>query len=222
MDSINVDIPELSYFYKMNFDITPALDLEVLAIQQSLVSNSYNTQEEKEFFAANIIVKRVKKGELLLKQDQILKASFHLFKGCVREYYFRNGEEKTSNFYTVGESMYDGWINEGTVRSTLNWECISDGIISVLTFEVEKEMFKRFPRLESLCRIETEKQYSNYKNAANEFFASAPEERYETFMKTKPEIFQLVPLYQIASYLGVKPESLSRIRNRLRSASKVK
>lgn len=191
------------------------IDQELAEVQKSLISSAYNTVEEKEFFAEKIQVKIVKKGELLLREGQIIKASYHLFKGCIREHYLKDGEERTAGFYTAGESL-SGDGNPAPSRVT--WECVADSIVSVFTFEVEKEMFRKFPRLESMCRTETEKQYANFKSGINTFLDSTPEERYDNLLKEKPEIFQFVPLYHIASYLGVKPESLSRIRSRMRKA----
>ncbi|TCD02941.1 Crp/Fnr family transcriptional regulator [Pedobacter psychroterrae] len=206
----------------MKFDNTTDLDQEVLAFRKSLISNDYNTQEEKDFFADKIFVKKVKKGEFLLREGQFLKASYHLFKGCIREYYLKDGEEKTVEFYTAGDSLTVDVNNAHRLPSAVSWECVSESIISIFTFEVEREMFRRFPRLESMCRMEIEKQYSNYKTEVNNYLSSSPGERYENLMKTKPEIFQFVPQYHIASYLGVKPESLSRIRSRLRTSSTYK
>lgn len=200
----------------LNINAEP--DHEVLAIMQLLVSSDDNSPEEKAFFAEYIPVRRIKKGEFILRDDQVLKASYHLFKGSVREYYYKDGEEKTTAFYIAGESLTDDGNKPVQKPSGVNWECVSECIVSVFTFEVEKEMYRRFPRLESLCRMGTEAQYSQYKTEMNLFLSSTPVERYEHLLKTKPEIFQTVPLYQIASYLGIKPESLSRIRNRLRSA----
>ena len=191
-------------------------DQEVLEIIESLSSSNENTQEEKDFFAKWINVKRVKKGVYLLKEGQQISTSYHLFKGCIREYYLRDGEEKTVAFYTSGENLSDGGSKLKEIPSSYSWVCMCECIISIYPFGVEKEMYKRFPRLESPCRMETEKQFSKYRNEISTYLSSSPEERYENLIKTRPELFQLVPLYHIASYLGVKPESLSRIRSRLR------
>lgn len=194
-------------------------DLEVQEITDSLCSSNDNTQEEKDFFRKWIEVRRIKKGVLLLKEGQFINTSYYVFKGCIREYYLKDGEEKTVAFYTAGDIVMDGGTKLDNARSSVNWECVCESIVSVFPLSVEKEMYKRFPRLESFCRIETERQYSKYKQAVNTYLSSSPLERYESLVNTRPEIFQLVPLYHIASYLGVKPESLSRIRNRLRSLS---
>lgn len=192
------------------------VDEELWTIQQSLLQSPYNLPEEKDFFAERIEVRRVPKGEFLIREGQRLFCSYHLFKGCIREYYVKDGEEKTIAFYTVGDSLYDGGDKQNQEPSSVNWETVSECIVSVFTHEVEKEMYRLFPRLESLCRMETEKQYSRYKKTLHHYLDSSPEERYEKLIETKPELFQLVPLYHIASYLGVTPESLSRIRRRMK------
>ena len=191
------------------------IDEELNEIITNLGSSDLS-QEENTFLIHNVEVKRVAKGSLLLKEGQIIKASYYLFKGCVREYYLNDGEEKTVAFYTAGEAPADEGDKKNKIPSSVFWECVSDCIISILPYELEKEMYQRFPRLESQCKTATENEFSNYKKNVNKYLASSAEERYLALLKTKPEIFQLVPLYHIASYLGVKPESLSRIRNRMR------
>jgi len=178
------------------------------------------TKEEAEFISEFIEVKKVEKGTLLLKEGKRATACYHVYKGCIREYNVKDGEEITTEFYTAGDSLSDDASKFSKSPSLLNWECVVDSIVSIVPFEVELEMYKRFPRLETLCLIETEKKFGNFKLAVNNYHSSSPEERYDNLLKTRPEIFELVPLYHIASYLGVKPESLSRIRNRIRFANR--
>ena len=193
------------------------VDAEVEAVINEL-RKSYQTEEEVEFFSETVVVKKVKKGTILLREGQSVKASFFVCKGCVREYYLKDGEDRTVAFYTEGESIRDDEKKATRSASSVTWECVTDCIVTEFQFEDELEMFRRFPRIEAICRIETEKEFARYKDAMVQFLASSPEERYLHLLNTKPHLFQLVPLYQIASYLGVKPESLSRIRNRLRAS----
>jgi CRP-like cAMP-binding protein len=190
-------------------------DLDVMEVINSLADVG-DTQDEKDFFSETRDVRRVAKGTILLREGQINKTSYYLFKGCVREYHLKDGEEKTVLFYTAGETLSDEGDKIERLPSSVNWECVTDCIMSFFPYELEKEMYRRFPRLEAQCKMAAVKEYSNYKKEINNYLASTPGERYEHLIQTKPELFQLVPLYHIASYLGVKPESLSRIRNRLR------
>ncbi|WP_290711737.1 hypothetical protein, partial [Flavihumibacter sp. CACIAM 22H1] len=56
-------------------------DEELEAVRQSLLQSPYNSQEEKDFFAEQIEIRRVPKGEFLCRQGQWLYHSYHLFKG---------------------------------------------------------------------------------------------------------------------------------------------
>lgn len=81
--------------------------------------------------------------------------------------------------------------------------------------EEEQRMFERIPKLESICRVETEKKLGEYQEQLASFITSTPEERYLNLMNTRPQLINRVPQYQLASYLGIKPESLSRIQKRI-------
>ncbi|NOT94245.1 Crp/Fnr family transcriptional regulator [Ferruginibacter sp.] len=194
------------------------VDDEIMNVLNSEEYLNFSTKEEAEFIAEFTEVKKVEKGTLLLKEGKLATTWYYVYKGCIREYCLKDGEEITTEFYTAGDSLSDDTSKFSKSPSLLNWECVVDSIVSVVPFEVQLEMFKRFPRLERLCRIETEKKLGDFKVAVNNYNSSSPVERYDNLLKTRPEIFELVPLYHIASYLGVKPESLSRIRNRIRNA----
>ncbi len=191
---------------------------EIMNVINSEEYLNITTKDEAEFISTYTEIKKVEKGTILLREGRIAKTCYHIFKGCIREYFVKDGEEITTEFYTAGDSLSDDASKLNQSPSLLNWECMIDCIVSVVPYELELEIYKRFPRLETLCRIEAEKKLGDFKLAANKYHFSTPEERYYNLLKTRPEIFELVPLYHIASYLGVKPESLSRIRNRIRNA----
>ena len=174
--------------------------------------------EEIQRIVAEVTIKTVKKGSFLLREGQIPQVCYHVFKGCVREYYLVDGEEKTSEFYLEGDSISDDLSKIERRPSRKYWECLEDTTLSVFTQAQEEKMYRLFPRIESLCRIETEKKLGQFRELMAFYLASSPEERYLNLLNSRPNLLTRVPQYQLASYLGVKPESLSRIRGRIHAS----
>jgi len=125
------------------------------------------------------------------------------------------GEEKTSNLYLEDDTIHSPASSSDRVASTFTLECLEDCKISVVSFEKEREMYRRFPRFEKMCRISTANQLQEFQEKTAMYMASTPEERYKNLLNDRPELLDRVPQYHLASYLGVKPESLSRIRKRI-------
>lgn len=174
--------------------------------------------DEIQRIVTEVPIKTLKKGSLLLREGQLVQACYYVFKGCVREYYLVDGEEKTSEFYLEGDSMSDDLSKIERKPSRKYWECLEDTTLSVFTHAQEEKMFHLFPRIESLCRIETEKKLGQFRELMAFYRAASPEERYLNLLQTRPNLLTRVPQYQLASYLGVKPESLSRIRGRIQAS----
>lgn len=87
--------------------------------------------------------------------------------------------------------------------------------LAVWSFTAEKELFGRYPRMESFCRASMGSDFGQHQEQLAGFITKTPEERYQELQDTRPDLVQRVPQYLLASYLGVTPESLSRIRKRM-------
>lgn len=159
-------------------------------------------------------IKCYKKGTVLLKEGNISNECYFIIKGCIRSYYIKDGEEKTTEFYTEEQSITPIAFGKKT-PSEYYLECIEDTFAGVGTPEVETEMYKKFPQIESLNRALGEAMIAKYMETFAEFKMTTPEERYLNLLKNRPDLIQRAPQHQIASYLGIKPESLSRIRKRI-------
>lgn len=171
--------------------------------------------EERIILEEKSVPNHFKKGTVLLKEGQLSVNSYFIINGCIREFVMVDGEEKTTNFFTE-----DQWVislNNFTPESpkVRNWICIEDSTMVVGNEEQAQEMFKQFPRFETISRVVMETVFSEHMNLMTSYLTDSPEQRYLKLLKSRPDIFQRVPQYQIASYIGVKPESLSRIRKRL-------
>ncbi|MEM9921331.1 MAG: Crp/Fnr family transcriptional regulator [Bacteroidota bacterium] len=173
------------------------------------------TTEEEAAILQSTPIETLEKGHLLIREGEIPNRCFFIIKGCVRQYYLRNGEEKTTFFYTEGQSIPISTGDANRAPSKHYLECIEETTLSHSTFEQEQEMYRRFPRFETLCRIELEKQLTLYQEILADFIMTTPEERYLNLLNNNPGLLYRVPQYQLASYIGVKPESLSRIRRRI-------
>jgi CRP-like cAMP-binding protein len=173
------------------------------------------TEEEIEVMSQMMTIKTLKKGAFLLKEGQIASFTHTILKGCVREYYLKDGEEKTISFYTEGDSISSTNSYVSQVPSKHYLECTEDTRITIVSYKNDIEFKKRFPRLAIMCYEKTEEELGVYQDITAEYMVSTPEERYLKLVETRPDLLNRVPQYQLASYIGVTPESLSRIRKRL-------
>lgn len=170
--------------------------------------------EEKQAILDLDIFKQFKKGEILLNEGQNSDYGYFVLSGCLRSYYIVDGEEKTTSFYTEAETLEPSCkINKKPSEYYVS--CVEDSILLMANTVMEMEIFEKFPKFETLCRVLSEEFLAKSQSNFDIFKTSSPEKRYLHLLDTKPELLQRVPQYQLASYLGITPQSLSRLRSRL-------
>lgn len=177
------------------------------------------SSEESEAIFKSMQTKAFKKGEYLLKDGQVSANTYFVLEGCIREYILSDGEDKTTNFFS--EEQWAISLNSLTLQNLANhnWVCIEDTTVVVGNERQAQELFKQFPRFETISRTIMEIAFAEQKEALTSYYTESPEERYLKLLKSRPELVQRIPQYHLASYIGVKPESLSRIRKRIASSS---
>lgn len=176
-------------------------------------------EDEKQAIVALDIFKSVKKGTVLLKEGQYSNEGYFVLKGFIRSYYLIEGEEKTTAFYTELQGVTPNCVlskkpSEHYIATT------EDSIIAISNPDMEIEIFEKFPKFETLCRILSEDLLAKQQIDFDEFKTSSPEKRYLNIVEKRPDLIQRVPQHQLASYLGIKPQSLSRLRARIIEKSK--
>jgi CRP-like cAMP-binding protein len=177
------------------------------------------TDDEKNAIVSIDIFRSFKKGTTLLKEGQRSNDGYFVLKGCIRTYYIIGGEEKTTAFYTEMEALTPPCvINKDPSEYYIS--CVEDTILIISTPDMETEMFSKFPKFESLCRILAEELLAKQQINFDEFKTSSPEQRYLNLLQKRPDLIQRVPQHQLASYLGIKPQSLSRLRARILEKNK--
>ena len=172
------------------------------------------SEVEKKTIVSLDIFRTVKKGSILLKEGQKSNDGYFVLNGCIRTFYIIDGEEKTTDFYTEMEGHTPSCVLSKK-PSQYSISCVEDSIITVSNPDMEAEVFEKFPKFETLCRILSEQLLSKSQSSFDEFKTSSPEKRYLNLLENRPDLLQRVPQHQIASYLGIKPQSLSRMRARI-------
>lgn len=173
------------------------------------------SKEEEKAIRKSTRIKTFEKGTILLREGQISREAYFVLRGCVRQYYVIDGEEKTSNFFT--EEQWVISLNSFTQKAPADhfFSCVEDSTLVVGNEESSKDLYQRFPKIETLSRIIVEKNFAEQQEIMAGYVTDTPEQRYLNLLKNRPGLLQRVPQYQLASYIGVQPESLSRIRKRV-------
>lgn len=154
------------------------------------------------------------KGTVLLKKGQKSRKGYFVLKGCIRTFYVIDGEEKTTAFYTEMEGLTPPCVVSNE-PSEFYVSCVEDSILTISDPNMEEEMFQKFPKFETMCRVLSEELLARKQLDFDTFKTSSPEERYLRLLENRPDLIQRVPQYQLASFLGIKPQSLSRLRARV-------
>lgn len=170
--------------------------------------------DETEIIVEHTVLQEFEKGTVLLKEGSISTKCYAIIRGCVREYYIKDGVEKTTAFFTEGQSVnsFSSYTNQSPSKHYL--QCAEDCLLTVGSQSLVDQMCERIPRLTEFIKNELEKDAGALQERMASFMTSSPAERFSDLMKNSPGLMNRVPQHQIASYLGVTPESLSRIKKR--------
>ncbi len=171
--------------------------------------------EEMDLVDELIPVKAFKAGTVLLEEGKVARDCYFTIEGCIRSYQVVKGDERTTDFFVEGEPVASLASYLAQTPANHYLACVEDSVLAVLNYDKEKELYRRIPAMESLCRVSIEKEFAKQQGLLQNYLTKNPEERYKMLQQTRPELLQRVPQYHLASFLGVQPESLSRIRKRI-------
>ena len=175
------------------------------------------TDEVKEFTKSISTIKKLKKGDVLIKENQIVNKTYFVLGGCIRSYVFDSaGKEHTLQF-----ALKNDWISDyiaifNKEKSIQTVECIVDShIVETSVIEGIENIFLKFPQIESMHRKNLERHVVSLQKRILNQLRLKSSDSYIQFLKQYPGIEKYALNYHIASYLGITTQSLSRIRREL-------
>jgi CRP-like cAMP-binding protein len=180
--------------------------------------NTYIHQLDPESLAALAHIsteKTFKKGDLLLRQDQICSKSYLIKQGVVRKYYLNNGKEMTTELLFENDIAvsFQSYTLQQPSREMM--QALTDVKVSATDYEVFQKAKKNHPKLVVLDLMMTEYHTIWLEERLFQFHTLSATDRYLLLIKEHPHFIQHVSLTHIASYLGISLETLSRIRAKI-------
>ena len=165
-------------------------------------------------FRDSIVERNIASHQVLLHEGEISGHVYVVKKGCLRQWFNKDGKEITFQFFFEGQPVasIDSFMN--SEPSLFSIESIEPTTVITIGKDAFHGLCQTYPEFQNVFQDYMYQRFRNYAQLFLSRIKDTPQERYEDLMKNHPEILQRVPQHYIASYLGITPVSLSRIRNR--------
>ncbi|BDU27115.1 Crp/Fnr family transcriptional regulator [Flavobacterium sp. GSB-24] len=171
------------------------------------------SQEELDLLDDLITFRTLKKGELLLTENQVCNEIVFIKKGILRSFFINHkGDEITNCFAFENEFMasFASFITEEKAEESI--QALADTELQVLDRKSLEELYKSSFNWQETGRKLTELEFVNLQKRMISFQKLSGAQRYEELYKNQKKYLELIPLQYLASYLGITPRHLSRIR----------
>ena len=151
---------------------------------------------------------------MLLEKGKIADRLYLIHKGCLRLYFYNEGNDVTFQFFFENDivASFDSLYYHQP--SLFYLESIEPTEVSVIRRDDFYRWIEESNDIRKLYEEKLIERFHAYQQLFLDHISYTPQQRYEKLIREEPRIIQRVPQHYIASYLGITPVSLSRIRNR--------
>lgn len=156
--------------------------------------------------------KHFNKGEVLLREGQVCKEYYFIFKGCIRSFGLENGREINVKFFFEDDTACSFISFRSQEPSLFYLVAMEDSVVYYSSKAEATLVFDKSASLQTLLFRFFQQLFFNEEQHSNSFKLLSPEERYHFLLERKPQYLQRIPLVHLVSYLGISRETLTRIR----------
>lgn len=174
------------------------------------------TPEFRKIVLENLVEKKVKKNETLLRQGESCLHTFFVAKGLLRAYTIdSHGKEHILQFAPENWLISDRSSVLFHDDSEQYIEAVEDSKVILLNEIFFEKVSEISPSFRTYNLFALNNHIRHLHKRINLLLSAPAEVRYLDFIKLYPDVTLRVPQWMIASYLGITPESLSRVRKEL-------
>jgi CRP-like cAMP-binding protein len=179
-----------------------------LHIQQLLPGFTIPQEQMVAFFQT----KSVKKGDLLLSEDETCSDIYFVNKGCLYLYYHHHGEQQVVHFAPENWWLTDYKTFCDTKPAVYAIRAMEDSYITCLSRTNYENLFLQFPFMALYFNKIHERAYGAALFKQKTFATVSKTDFYYHFRKAYPALLERIPDSIFASYMGVSPEALQTIQ----------
>ena len=160
------------------------------------------------------MIKKYKKGEIIIQQGVKSNYIYFIHKGIVRN--FINNKNKTFNFRSEGmiATGYSTFNYDQGFKSKMNVECLEDCTFILIPVDTMHYVSENFKYGDRLARFLAEKDVLELVDLIIDKDCKSIIERFHELNIIYPNIHQRVSQHFIASFLGTTPVHLSRLKTK--------
>ena len=181
-----------------------------------LTSNLEINEESIQSILKSCTIKRVKKDEFLLRENEHCKHTFFVESGLIRQYSIDDkGKEHTISFAPENWFVSDResvFFNEA---SAYYIQALEDSEVVMMDADFFLKLSEEIPSFTDFNNKLLHNHIRHLQKRINMLLSASAKQRYLEFVAMYPDTLLRVPQTMIASYLGITPESLSRVRKEL-------
>jgi CRP-like cAMP-binding protein len=171
------------------------------------------SSEELDLLDNLITFRTLKKGEFLLRENQVCNEIAWIKKGILRSFFVNHkGDEITNCFAFENDFMasFASFITQEKAEE--NIQALADIELQILDRKALDKLYQSSFNWQETGRKLTELEFVNLQKRMVSFQKLSATQRYEELYRNHQKYLQLIPLQYLASYLGITPRHLSRIR----------
>jgi CRP-like cAMP-binding protein len=170
------------------------------------------TEESWQVVARIATIRKVKKGEYLVREGEVCDHVSFINYGLVRMFHIVDGREKiiafTNEFNYASE--YQSFLTRKPANSFL--QAMEATEVVDISFAHLQMLYREVPEANQLGRLIAENLFLMMCDMSRAEIHNSITGRYQQLVEDMPWLPQRVPQYMIASYLGITPEAFSRIK----------
>ena len=170
------------------------------------------TSEELDILEELLEQRKYAKGELILKEGEVCEHIYHIHKGLVRQFYYKNGRELTEHLAVDNSIVMCIESLFGEEPMYLQMQALEPTIVFLLPKKRLEEASVKNVNIHILYRKILEESLIISQVKADMLRFETAQDKYLKFCNLHPQVVLRSPLIYVANYLQMTPETLSRVR----------